>query len=459
MKVYNILLMFILLMASCSKMEEIHQQYMDGGEIIYRAKPMDVVGYSGLNRAKLTWNLVCPSHVVRCEVMENGVLLAELPVEYQDTVRMECVLSNLEEKTHTFDIVSWDAEGNSSIGSEVFVEVYGAKYQNTLRTTTTLVSSWRKVGDESMVLVTLSDRASSKIVGTRLFYKNTAGEEKSILADAATTTVTLDDVAIDSYFNLQDLYKPTEDCIDSFAAPIQEYSGADLPMDGARNFSTVYMLDEHTVSGTLTPAVEGTLYTLISYGSHKVELEPGTNTVVLDNVQSTDEIILTTVLKRGDENVEYMAPVQVYPVCDLMVKLDMADWNVIDCSSEQVNDGKAQCAIDGDLLTFWHTQYSPVQPDYPHYIIVDMKENVSIGGIAVARRQGNNNIAARFLLEVSLDGTNWISGGSFSIDNMIDGLQMIKLGSSVMGRYFKLTGESSATNNTYMCIGEINLFH
>ena len=208
----------------------------------------------------------------------------------------------------------------------------------------------------------------------------------------------------------------------------------------------------------MTSAAEGTLHTIISYGNHEVVLEPGTSMVTLENVQPTDEIVLKTILQSGEEMVEYVAPMQVYPVSDLMVKLEMSNWSVIDFSSEQSNEGPAIYAIDGQLSTYWHTQWSPTQPVYPHYITVDMKENLSISGIAIARRQGNANIASRFLLEVSADGSDWKSAGKFTVNNLVDGLQIVRLESPVTGRYFKLTGEASATNNTYMCIGEINLF-
>lgn len=458
MKINIVLISALCLVSSCVQMEEVHQEYMDGGEIIYRAKPMDVVGYSGLNRAKLAWKLICPSQVVKCELMENDSLLAELPVTYQDTVRMEYVLQDLEEKTHTFNIVSWDADGNSSIKSEVIVEVFGVQYLGTLKTNSSLESVWRQSVNEKNTCVRISERTSSKIIGTNIYYLDTSGSEQCLLIDATSTTIFLENVAENSYFKLQDLYQPSENCIDSFPAPVVEYTADELPVAGSRRFATVYRLDEQTVYGVLTGAEEGTLKTVVTCGEQEIEVDPGTNSITLSNVNATDVITLKTTLQSGEEAVEYIAPIQSYPVSELNVKLNMTDWSVIDFSSEQANEGSAICAIDDQLGTFWHTQYSPSQPGYPHYITVDMKQEQTINAIALARRQGNNNIASSFLLEVSLDNNNWVSAGKFSVDNLIDGLQIVRLESTVTGRYFRLTGESSATGNTYMCIGEINLF-
>ena len=87
-----------------------------------------------------------------------------------------------------------------------------------------------------------------------------------------------------------------------------------------------------------------------------------------------------------------------------------------------------------------------------------MKENISIKAITIARRNGNNNIASRFTLELSSDGVNWESAGEFSVNNGIDGIQIVQLKTATSGRYKKLTGLVSATSNSYMCISEINLF-
>lgn len=458
MKILYILLSGLLLMASCVKMEEVHQDYIPDGEIIYRAKATEVTGYSGINRAKLSWKLICPTFVTRCEIRQNDSVLAAVPVEYKDTVYLEHILTGLDEKTHTFSVYSLDADGNSSIKSDVIVEVFGEKYNNTLRTNTSLKSVWRRVDDKQKVLVHISERGSSKIAGTNIFYLDGTGKEASIRVEPETSTIEIANVANNSYFKLQDLYQPVINCIDLFPAPTEEYSASELPIEGSRTFSTTYKIADHTVYGTLTSSVEGTLRTIIKYGNNEIVVEPGVNNVTMEGVMPDDEISLETILQDADNSFEYSAPIQSYKVSNLLSKINMQNWEVIAFSSQQVGDGEAACAIDDQLSTFWHTQYSPEQPDYPHFIIVDMKENVLIKAIAIARREGNNNIASRFSLEVSGDNVNWELAEEFSVDNSIDGLQIVPLEKSLSGRYFRLTGKTSSTSNTYMCIGEINIF-
>lgn len=459
MKTYIVILLSSLfLMASCVKIEEVHQKYIPDGEIIYRAKPKNIIGYSGNNRVKLNWQLVCPTLVTKCEIRQKDSVLAEIPVEYKDTVNLEHILNGLEEKAQTFSIYSLDSEGNSSIKSDVIVEVFGNNYSNTLRTNTSLKSIWRRVDDKHKALLHLSEKTSSKIVGTNIFYQNNAGKEVNILVDSEISTIEIDDVANESYFKLQDLFLPTVNCIDSFPAPSQEYQVSELPSQGSRTFTTVYKIDDNTVYGTLTSALEGTLHTKIKYGDKEIIVKPETNNVILEGIMPNGQISLETILQNADNPIEYSAPIQSVNIENLLSKVNMANWEVVDFSSHQAEEGEASYAIDNQIETFWHTQYSPDQPGYPHFITIDMKENISIKAIAIARRNGNNNIASRFTLELSSDGVNWESAGEFSVNNGIDGIQIVQLKTATSGRYFKLTGLVSATSNSYMCISEINLF-
>lgn len=460
MKTYiSILLSCLFLMIiSCVKMEDVHQKYIPDGETIYRVKPSNVVAYPGNNRVKLVWRLVCPTLVTKCEIRDKDSILAEIPVEYKDTVNMECTLSNLEEKTYTFSLYSLDAEGNSSVQSDVIVEIFGDKYSSSLKTTTSLKSVWRNVDNKQKILVNLSERVSAKISGTNVFYKSISGKEECVLVDNEVSVVEIQDVAEGSYFKLQDLYQPVADCIDMFPAPIKEYAVSELPMEGSRTFSVAYKVEENTVYGKLTSAFEGTLYTKIKYGDKEVVVNPDVNEVTLEGIMSADKISLETILQTEEGQPEYSAVIQTFNVKELLSKINMKSWEVINFSSQQSGEGDAAWAIDGQLGTFWHTQYSPEEPGYPHFITVDMKESAEVKAIAVARRNGNGNIAALFSLEISQDGVNWNPADEFSVDNAVDGLQIVQLGTPVSGRYFKLTGKRSATSAAYMCIGEINLF-
>lgn len=464
-KIINIIITFVgiaLLSASCSKMNDSHMEFVDGGEIVYRAKPDSVVGFSGKNRAQIDWELNFPTLVVKCEIREGDQVLASIPVTYQDHLKFSQVLDGLEEKVYTFSIYSLDAAGNSSIKSNVIVEVFGDKYINALRTTRSIQDVLRSAENRNVALITLSVPTTTKIEATTIFYKSTAGTEKSVRVSGTENSIEIGDAAEDSYFNIQDLWLPVADAIDLFPASIKEYAFGALPEKSLRNFTSIYR-DNTTVYATLSASRAGTKESIIQYDGKEMVVAANVNNVVIENVSLTTQLSLVTYVQETEGGKIYTtSPVQV-AVSDLLEKVNMAQWQVIDFSSQQesgegANGGHASHAIDNNLATFWHTQYSPAQPVFPHHMTVDMNESVAIKAIAVARRNGNASFAAKMRLEVSADGENWQLAGEFSPINTIDGLQRFALSTVATGRYFKLTALSSANASTFTCISEINLF-
>ncbi|QIU94663.1 DUF4998 domain-containing protein [Bacteroides faecium] len=462
LKYITIVLSAASLLASCDSMEDSYKDYLEGGEIVYRAKAKEVVAYSGYNRAKLAWTLEYPTQVVKCQIREGEKILAEIPVEYQDRLEFEYVLENLPEKTYTFSIYSMDKEGNSSIKSDVIVDVYGERYMNTLRTGRFVQAVLRQPDNANTALVILSTSISSKVVATEVYYKSISGEEKHERIDASVDKLLLDDVAEDSYFNLRDVWKPSDTAIDDFAAPVKECGASDIPTGLSRSFTYIYKTDPATVVATLSAARTdaGVVRSVIHYDDEDITVDPATLEVILTNVSDNAVISIETFIE--DDEKEYVAPTLKVDANALVTKIAMDNWAVIGYSSQQETGesggGHAEHAIDGDINTYWHTQYNPTKPDYPHYLTIDLQITATIRAIAVARRNGNNNFAAKMRLEVSPDNENWESAGEFTPNGTINGLQMYTLEKSLSGRYVKLTALKGVSANPYFCMSEMNLY-
>ena len=200
---------------------------------------------------------------------------------------------------------------------------------------------------------------------------------------------------------------------------------------------------------------------VISYGDKEVVVEPATNQVVLTDVPADAEISIVTKVVSGET--EYQTAVSKVASSTLVTQIAMDNWTVLEFSSQQesgegAGGGHASHAIDGDLNTFWHTQYSPNKPGYPHYMVIDMQEAATIQAVAVARRNNNANFASKMRLEVSSDHVNWEVAGEFMPDNTINGLQMFRLTNPLSGQYVKLTAVSGATSEPYFCLSEVNLY-
>ncbi|MCQ5209109.1 discoidin domain-containing protein, partial [Bacteroides thetaiotaomicron] len=68
------------------------------------------------------------------------------------------------------------------------------------------------------------------------------------------------------------------------------------------------------------------------------------------------------------------------------VTLERTGWEAIDCSAERADDGGGKAAVlDGNLSTYWHSQWGQEAP-LPHWILIDMKKVYEIGVVEIVRR-------------------------------------------------------------------------
>lgn len=125
------------------------------------------------------------------------------------------------------------------------------------------------------------------------------------------------------------------------------------------------------------------------------------------------------------------------------------------------NTGKASATIDGNIASYWHTDYSVVVP-YPHWVLIDMKNEKHIISVDIANRQraGTPNTVGmkRFKIEGSTNGTAFTSLGEFDFAKTND-FQSFPVSSENGYRYLKITAltpQVAGTNHTFLA--EIDVF-
>ncbi|RYG03427.1 MAG: discoidin domain-containing protein [Chitinophagaceae bacterium] len=124
------------------------------------------------------------------------------------------------------------------------------------------------------------------------------------------------------------------------------------------------------------------------------------------------------------------------------------------------NTGFASATIDGDISTYWHTDYVAVVP-YPHWLLIDMKTEKNIISVDISNRQAASPNTAgmkRFRLEGSVDGASFTDLGEhdFAITNSP---QSYPVSSATGYRYIKITAlepQRAGTNHTFL--SEVNVF-
>ena len=140
-----------------------------------------------------------------------------------------------------------------------------------------------------------------------------------------------------------------------------------------------------------------------------------------------------------------------------------AAWDITASSEELVGEGavngRARAAIDGDVATFWHSNWASTAPIFPHWLNIDMKQLYFIDKIALHPRNNNNNGFTRFKLEGSVDGTNWILfGDNIVFDPANRNFQEYTITPTEL-RYIRITAlQAASPTNTSTHLGEINVY-
>ncbi|WP_291528533.1 discoidin domain-containing protein [Bacteroides sp. UBA939] len=148
------------------------------------------------------------------------------------------------------------------------------------------------------------------------------------------------------------------------------------------------------------------------------------------------------------------------------LEYDWTKWTAIG-SDVQANDGGGYPSLfSEDRTKFWHSQYSPANAPLPHWIVIDMKEELECAQFSIGRRAygtGPTNYPSVKTMEIhaSTDNENFTKVGGFTFalpweapdGTMVNGNSTlvpphedIALPAPVTARYIKLI--ITETNNT-----------
>lgn len=141
-----------------------------------------------------------------------------------------------------------------------------------------------------------------------------------------------------------------------------------------------------------------------------------------------------------------------------------SDWEIIDFSTEEPAEanwgppiqGRAAAVIDGELGTFWHSQWDGGNPGYPHHFTIDMKKTIRVLSVESFRRQGNSGGQSKYKIYTSNDGVNFTDQGEYNFDRTINAGQMVQLPMMPEARYIKYVATQGP--NFYAFLAEFYVY-
>lgn len=187
----------------------------------------------------------------------------------------------------------------------------------------------------------------------------------------------------------------------------------------------------------LSVQTAGALEPLIDYLLPLSLIQAGDNLVVNPNLQTTYFLI------RGEYE-----------------RFDRSTWKIVAASSQNGQEGsvneRLENAIDSDVNTFWHSQYQGARPGPPHFMTFDMDTRRNVHGVAFSARRNAANGQFKYIrIELSQDGQNWQSAGSFELANALE--NMVYLKNSMEGQYIRIWIDEAYGNIT-CSLAELNVF-
>ncbi|MBS1547518.1 MAG: discoidin domain-containing protein [Bacteroidetes bacterium] len=142
-------------------------------------------------------------------------------------------------------------------------------------------------------------------------------------------------------------------------------------------------------------------------------------------------------------------------------------WTIPYVDSEELtgegpDNGHAIQCIDGDSLTFWHTQWQAQSPPFPHEIQIDLGAVHAVNGVSLlSRAQTTNGKVKGYELYLSMDGVDWgtpQSAGNltYADPNAPSQRGTIHFG-AVDARYVRMVMLSNYDGSPYVMVAEFDV--
>nr|MDA3891378.1 discoidin domain-containing protein [Salinivirgaceae bacterium] len=139
-------------------------------------------------------------------------------------------------------------------------------------------------------------------------------------------------------------------------------------------------------------------------------------------------------------------------------------WQFVEASSEapeegETNGGLGSHAIDGNSLSFWHSQWAGGEVAGPHYLIFDLGATVTLHGLSfIGRQSDNDGKPEEVVVSISNDyGQTWEDIDTLYLDN-INAEKRFLLDDFKECNYIKITINTQHGGVVYSHLAEIAAF-
>lgn len=213
---------------SCGDMDETYRHFWDHGEKVYPAPADSLKLYSGKNRVAMSWIIKGDPNVKKAKIYWNNNT-DSLVVPLQSTGKIDSLyllINDLAEGTYSFDVFTFNGNGDKSVPRSVVGTVFGDSYGNSLLPRY-LQSAFH---DNNTLTITWGSSVGETSIGSEIYYKSSEGKPMRTIADSlAETTVIADFVPeLNPTISYRTIYVPPMS-IDTFYSAMQTVQAKGAP--------------------------------------------------------------------------------------------------------------------------------------------------------------------------------------------------------------------------------------
>lgn len=150
--------------------------------------------------------------------------------------------------------------------------------------------------------------------------------------------------------------------------------------------------------------------------------------------------------------------IDLYCVTEDPKRISRVNWKVYYTSSEEPKLG-GELAIDENLHTRWHSNWTTTDPDtkHPHEIQIELGRQYTISGFYVLPRQDKswNGTISNYKFYVSIDGVEWVEVASGKLLKVKEE-QFVEF-SPVVAKYISLVALSEVNGGSWTTVADLNI--
>ena len=228
--VKNIIIILLgvgILTAACSKMNDLHDKYMKGGETIYISKFDSLKIYPGKRQVQFVYWLSDPKakHVEILWSLRQKSERRDISITTPDNPGI-FTLDNLDEGSISFEMFNYDANyQEKSIVARYTVSIYGSIYESSLNNRT--IRTYTLDANDNKMVINWVSSTYENSVGTEIKYTTTSGVKIDTIAKPGVlfnNVTELNNIVNDSEFSFRTLYKPSATALDIFSTAVTSFS-------------------------------------------------------------------------------------------------------------------------------------------------------------------------------------------------------------------------------------------